>query len=37
MTGKFEQVPCPWHDGMRNYPTGAFAASEAGQKQRREN
>ena len=37
MTGTFEQVPCPWHDGMRNYPAGSFAASEAGQKQRKEN
>lgn len=33
--GLFEQVPCPWHDGHRRYPTGAYAASVARQKEKR--
>jgi hypothetical protein len=27
-TGKFKQVPCPWHDGMAEFPRGAFEASQ---------
>ena len=26
-SGAFQQVPCPFHDGMNAYPYGAFAAS----------
>lgn len=31
--GLFGQVPCPWHDGHRRYPIGAYAASVARQKE----
>jgi hypothetical protein len=27
ITGRFYQVPCPWHDGKDKFPIGAYAAS----------